>query len=154
MRFRLLLPAQILSEMVAQAQAELPNECCGLLGGRVEGEAARVEARYPLVNAAGSPVEYDADAHELLRAHRDMRQRGLDHLAVYHSHPTSEPVPSKKDLARNAHGEIIVHFIISLKGGEPVVRAWRLEDATFREAEWEVVGVAAAGGGAEVSSAG
>jgi [CysO sulfur-carrier protein]-S-L-cysteine hydrolase len=138
MSFRLHLPAQLLAEMVAHARAELPNECCGLLAGRVEGGVGRVERWYPLVNAAASPVEYDADPRNLLDAFREMRERGLAEVAFYHSHPTSDPIPSRKDLERNFYGEAVVHFIISLRGGEPVVRAWRLGPETFREAEWEV----------------
>jgi proteasome lid subunit RPN8/RPN11 len=140
MSFRLLLPAQLLREMVAQAWAELPNECCGILGGRVAEGVARVEARYPLVNAAASPVEYLSDPRALFEADRDMRRRGLQEVAVYHSHPTSDPVPSRKDLAENFRGSTVVHLIISFKRSVPEVRAWILEETTFREAEWEVVG--------------
>ena len=68
MPFRLLLPRRLYEEMVAQAVAELPNECCGLLAGRIEPVAAqdaerkpvaRVMRKYPLVNKAASPTEYD-----------------------------------------------------------------------------------------------
>jgi proteasome lid subunit RPN8/RPN11 len=140
MSFRLLLPAQLLAEMVAQARAELPNECCGLLAGRVEGGVARAERRYPLANRAASPTEYDGDQGDHLAAQKDMRRLGLDVLALYHSHPTSDPVPSKKDLDRNGYGDSAIHLIISLRGGEPLVRGWWLGAETFREAEWEVNG--------------
>ncbi len=126
MSFRLLLPAQIHGAMLAQARAELPNECCGLLAGRVAEGVARAEARYPLVNRAASPTEYDGDPACHLRAEKDMRRLGLDLLAIYHSHPTSEPVPSRKDLERNCHGSTVVHIIISLKESEQAVRAWWL----------------------------
>ena len=53
-----------------------------------------------------------------------MRVRGLEMLAVYHSHPTSRPVPSRTDLER--HGmENVVCMIVSLAvdaaGGAGVV---------------------------------
>ena len=32
--FRLHIPCRIYEEMVKHARAELPNECCGMLGGR------------------------------------------------------------------------------------------------------------------------
>jgi proteasome lid subunit RPN8/RPN11 len=140
MAFQLLLPARFLSEMVAQARAELPNECCGLLAGRVAEGVGRVEVRYPLVNVAASPVEYLSNDRELFKAHRDIRARGFELLAVYHSHPTSDPVPSRKDLERNYQGDTTVHFIISLRTGEAVVRAWRLGEAAFQEVTWEVEG--------------
>ncbi len=109
--------------MFAQANAELPNECCGLLAGVVDaGGVGRVVWRYPLTNAAASPVEYLSDAKEMFAAMRDMRKRGIDVIAVYHSHPTSEAVPSKTDLARNYSPEV-VNLIISLQDGTPSMRA-------------------------------
>jgi proteasome lid subunit RPN8/RPN11 len=124
--------------MIAQAQAELPNECCGLLAGRVARGVGRVAARYPLVNAAASPVEYLSEPQSMFDADRARRRDGLEFLAVYHSHPTSEPVPSRKDRERN-YSEEVVNFIISLKGDEPAVRGWWLTAETFREADWEVI---------------
>ncbi len=126
--------------MYAHARTELPNECCGLLAGRVEEGVGRVERRYTLVNALASPVEYESEPRSLLDAFRDMHHRGLDELAFYHTHPTSDPVPSAKDLARNYYGEAVIHLIISLKGGEPRMRGWWLGAETFREAEWKVEG--------------
>ena len=125
--------------MIAQARAALPNECCGLLAGHVEGEVGRVEAHYPLANAAASPIEYLSDPQSMFDAVRAMRKRGIDILAVYHSHPTSEPIPSRKDCERN-FSEEVVNLIVSLEKGEPAVRAWWLTGEAFREADWEVIG--------------
>jgi proteasome lid subunit RPN8/RPN11 len=130
--------------MVSQAVTELPNECCGLLAGRLlpaETEGQRpligeVVCRYPLVNAAGSPREFLSDPRSMFDAVRDMRLRDIDVLAVYHSHPRTEPVPSRTDLERNWWPEVI-SIIISLKDAEPLVRAWWLAADGFREAEWD-----------------
>lgn len=128
--------------MLAQAVAELPNECCGLLAGTIDTSGpepvARVTHRYPLVNAAGSPVTYDADPKSLFQAHKAMRQAGVELLAIYHSHPTSEPVPSKTDRERNYYGAEVVHFIISLQGPEPVMRGWRIDGDVVTETQWQV----------------
>src|ERR1700726_3208737 len=100
--FRLLLPAQLRDEMFAQAQAELPNECCGLLAGKPAADGVgRIEKCYSLKNSAASPVEYLSDGADMFAAHRDMQRLGFDVLAVYHSHPTSEPIPSRTDRERN-----------------------------------------------------
>lgn len=124
--------------MLSQAKAELPNECCGLLAGLVEaGKVGRVYQRYPLVNNAASPTEYLANDRTLFNAFRDMRQRRLDLLAVYHSHPVSGPVPSKTDLARN-YFQDVMHLIISLKAQEPVMRGWWLGEGDYHAAEWEI----------------
>jgi proteasome lid subunit RPN8/RPN11 len=126
--------------MLAQARSELPNECCGMLAGRLdaEGQIGRVEKRYALVNAAASPREYLSDPVSMFAAYRDWRQHGLEVLAVYHSHPTSPPVPSRKDLEMNYSPEVI-NLIISLQADEPMMRGWWLSGEDSRAAEWELV---------------
>ncbi len=125
--------------MLNQARVELPNECCGLLAGRISDNVGKVEQRYPLVNDLASPREYNAEPKGLFAAFKDMRSRCLDLLAIYHSHPTSEPIPSRADLDRNAYGPDLVYVIVGLQEATPVVRAWRLFERDFQEAVWEVV---------------
>ena len=137
MQIRLVVPRPVHDAVVAHALAEQPNECCGLLAGVTDGGTLRVVANYPLVNALASPVEYESEPRGMLNACRDMRQRDIDVVAVYHSHPTSPPVPSKKDLARN-YSEDVVNLIVSLLTDPPTVRGWWLTAENFREAEWQV----------------
>jgi proteasome lid subunit RPN8/RPN11 len=127
--------------MLAQAAAERPLECCGLLAGPPAdgGPELRVVRHYPLVNAAASSVEYESESHSIIAADKDMRSHGWEILAIYHSHPAAPPVPSRKDLERNFYGDGLVHFIISLQFAQPEVRGWRLTATDYREADWEVV---------------
>ncbi len=135
--FRLLLPTPILEAVYRHAQDELPNECCGLLAGKIGTDGtAIVERCFPLVNAAASPVEYLSDPESMFRAERDRRKAGLEFVAVYHSHPTSESIPSKTDLARN-YSEEVMNLIVSLKTGTPVMRGWWLGETEYREGDWE-----------------
>jgi len=120
--------------MLVQARAELPHECCGLLAGLPDG---RVTHRFPLVNELASPTEFLSDPRSLFAAHKEMRRLGIDVLAVYHSHPTSDPVPSKKDRERN-YSPDVVNLIISLKNATPAMRGWWLSAADAREAEWDL----------------
>lgn len=135
--FRLVVPRPLHDALVAQALTEQPNECCGLLAGRVVDGVGRAEAIYPLVNALASPVEYESEPRSMFLACRDLTRKGLDILAVYHSHPTSHPVPSKKDLARN-YSEDTVTLIVSLTSSPPTVRGWWLTATDYREADWAV----------------
>ena len=147
MAFRLLIPRSLLEGLVAQALTERPLECCGLLAGLHEEAKTAVEStksvaravrRYPLVNAAASPREFLSDDRSMLAADRDMRARGLDLLAVYHSHPTSLAVPSRTDLERHWCAEVVC-LIVSLAATQPVVRAWHLTQTGYQEAEWEII---------------
>jgi proteasome lid subunit RPN8/RPN11 len=147
MPFRLQVPENVLTAMIAQALAEQPNECCGLLLGVLEtpdGAAmpvGRVVARFPLVNALASPTRYAAEPRGLFEAQRLMRANDWRELACYHSHPTTHPVPSRIDLDvdNNGYGDAVVHLIISLATSPPLVRAWRLTADSYREEEWDVI---------------
>src|SRR5262245_21327595 len=99
---RLRVPTALVEGLRAQARDEAPLEGCGLLAGTVAGGVGTVTARYPLVNEAASPVEYRSEPRSMLRAVRDIDRQGLEVLAVYHSHPTSAPIPSRTDRERGA----------------------------------------------------
>jgi [CysO sulfur-carrier protein]-S-L-cysteine hydrolase len=133
--FHLQLPRRIRNDMLAHARAELPNECVGLLAGVISGGMGRVVTRYPLINAAASPREYLSQPESMSAAYRDMRERSLEILAVYHSHPGSDPIPSRTDLERNYSGDV-ANFIISLKSEPPQLRAWWLKENSYEELEW------------------
>ncbi len=128
------LPRRFLEAMIAQARAELPNECCGLLAGRPDGQ---VTHHFPLVNELASSVEYAAEPRGLFRANKEARNAGVEIVATYHSHPTSPPIPSRKDRERS-YGPSVVSFIISLAGETPEVRGWWLTEDEARPAAWEV----------------
>lgn len=133
--FRLTIPRSVHDAMLAHLRAALPAEGCGLLAGLVEGGVGRVTLHLPLVNALNSPTEYESDAREMFAAHKAMRAAGVEVLAVYHSHPTSPPVPSRRDRERN-YGEGVVNVIVGLTPEQ--VRAWWLTAADAREADWSI----------------
>ena len=126
-----------LDEMLAHARTELPAECCGLLAGPAEPIAGvvRVTQRYALVNEAASPVRYDASAKSLLSAFKDMREQGLELLAIYHSHPVSPAYPSATDVAL-AFWPDAIYIICSLAEPErPVVRGFQIRDGAVSEVD-------------------
>ncbi len=139
MPFRLVIPRSIHGQMLAQALAEQPNECCGILAGSVVDGVGRVMIAYPLPNDAETkPRCYLANTRSLITAHKDMAQRGLDIVAVYHSHPTSPAVPSATDHEQWGHGEGVVCLIVTLLADPPELRGWWMTETEHREAEWEV----------------
>src|SRR5690349_19120605 len=86
-----------ISEIVAHAREAGQRECCGLVGGTSDG---RAETVYRMQNVAADPfVTYEAAPEELFSAQRQMRERGEELLAIYHSHPRAvEPQPSDTDI--------------------------------------------------------
>ena len=125
--------------IIKHAEEAAPAECCGLVGGTSEGAAQSV---YPLTNLAADPlVAYEAAPEELFTAQKQMRTRGEELLAIYHSHPRSaEPAPSESDV-RLAFYPAATYFIVGLGQSGPVMRAFRIleHEQRWEEVEYEVV---------------
>jgi proteasome lid subunit RPN8/RPN11 len=136
---RLTISDLLLEEVFKHTRESAPLECCGLLAGHIAGGVGVVTTRYPIENAAGSPTEFETDARGMFVAFRSMREHGIELLAVYHSHPASEPVPSRRDIERNTYGETVLHVIVGIAGAEPAVRAWWLTETDYHAAELVVV---------------
>ncbi|HEY3317981.1 MAG TPA: M67 family metallopeptidase [Coriobacteriia bacterium] len=123
------MPASLLDTLVAYALDGLPNEVCGILGGK----DGRVERVLPLTNAAASPEFYEVIPEEQLAAYADLYDAGLVALGVYHSHPASPARPSATDVAL-AHDPAAVYAIVSLQDrSNPEVRAYRVRDGEVTE---------------------
>jgi proteasome lid subunit RPN8/RPN11 len=135
---RLHVPEALLAELLEHARETAPIECCGLLAGYVAEGVGVVTARYPIENTARSTSEYATDPRGMFVAFRSMRERGIELLAIYHSHPASEPVPSRRDIEQNTYGESVVHVIVGPARGGAEVRAWWLTETGSREAELHV----------------
>jgi proteasome lid subunit RPN8/RPN11 len=129
----LTIPASIHDAMVAHCVREAPLECCGILGGVFP----LVSSFHPLRNAAASETRYQADSRDLIDAVVELRSRGAEILAIYHSHPRWQAVPSKTDLAENYYGAV-PRIIVSLLGAVPEVRTWRLDHDSFFELPWRI----------------
>jgi proteasome lid subunit RPN8/RPN11 len=133
--FRLELPREVYDGIIAQAIAERPNECCGLLAGVLLEGVGRVVRRFPLVNEAASPTRYTAEAASLCAASRDCREADLEFLAIYHSHPDTEPRPSRTDLVE-WYWDGVMCLIITLAVDPPLMRGWWLSNVDYCEADW------------------
>lgn len=130
----------LLDELVAHLVAGLPDEACGLLGGRPDDAdgACVVDAWYPSANLAASSRVYTIDPKVHLRADRDAEDRGAELVGVVHSHTHTEPVPSPTDIAQ-APDPAWHYVIVSFRLGAPAVRSWRIVNGTVAEEPVEVV---------------
>jgi proteasome lid subunit RPN8/RPN11 len=96
-----------------------PHECCGVLLGRVEGHERVVEVVLRAGNTRlDSPHNrYNIDPRELVRIQRESRERGLDIVGFYHSHPDHPARWSQTDLAE-AHWIGCSYVITSVEQGQ------------------------------------
>jgi len=129
------IPREIHEAMIAHCVREAPLECCGILGGVAP---PLVTSIYLLRNESQSETRYSADPHDLITTQLELRRRGEEILAIYHSHPRWNAIPSRTDLAENYYGEV-PRIIVSLLGDRPDVRVWRLDPDSFEELHWRIV---------------
>ena len=111
--------------MLAHARQAAPRECCGLLVGKGESIVRSVRAR----NRDAKATRYLIDPDDHFAAIRGARADGLEVIGAYHSHPSSEAVPSPTDIAEASSGSDFVYVIVSMITND--VRAYRIAGGAF-----------------------
>ncbi len=160
-----IIPSDIWEDMIDHARGHAPRECCGMLAGtdnRVtrqyritnilaklnEAELARFDQPKlsdlkQLAPEERADIAFQMDARELSQAQKDIRQRGIELQAFYHSHTMSPARPSATDITLAMEFEHCraalnlpqpLHVIVSLEDRDhPVMRAYRIEASRATE---------------------
>ncbi len=134
----------------AHGEATYPYECCGVLLGRViDGGNEVVEVlRAGNTRTDSAHNRYNIAPVELVRIQRQGREKGLDIVGFYHSHPDHPAQWSKTDFAE-AHWIGCSYVITSVeKGSAMVTNSFLLtgsseEDKSFVDETMAVVNVVA-----------
>ena len=120
-----------IERMLSHARQEPLQECCGLLAGR-EGIIPIV---LPATNSLSSPTAFEIAPRELFNLFHRMRAESCEHLGIYHSHPSGENAPSRRDIEQ-AYYPHAAYFILSPSPGHPrPVRAFRIREGVVIELE-------------------
>jgi proteasome lid subunit RPN8/RPN11 len=103
------IPRTLVNQLLHQAQLSPAQEVCGLVGQLDE----QCEC-YPIENVAtDASVLFALNASEQLAAFKSMKSKGQSLFAIYHSHPSSPPLPSMLDV-EEANYRDALYLIISL----------------------------------------
>jgi len=118
-----------LALMRAHGERDYPYECCGLMLGRFESGLKQVLEAYPISNAREEEAKRNRfliRPEELMRGEKYARERGLDVVGFYHSHPDDVAVPSQYDLEHA--WPTYSYIVISVENGHAVdLRSWEME---------------------------
>jgi [CysO sulfur-carrier protein]-S-L-cysteine hydrolase len=126
---------QLIDEMVAHAREDMPNECCGMIGG-LDGEATDL---IRVSNAAASPLRYEMEPKAQYDAWKSIEDGGKELLAIYHSHTKSAAYPSQTDVNQAVAWPDQIYLIVSLADpAAPDVKAYWLKDLKIADAELTV----------------
>jgi len=118
-----LVPAEVRRELERHALEEAPNEACGLVVLR-DGRAVGYERGR---NADASPYRFRLEVEPEVWFLED---EGYE-LAVFHSHLSSPPRPSRTDVENIGLWAGRPYLILSLGTGD--LAAWRISDGEVAE---------------------
>lgn len=115
--------------LVSHANACLPEEACGLIGGVIDENGDKhIEQVYLLENIDHTNEHFSLNPREQLAAVKDMRAHGWVPLGNWHSHPETPSRPSAEDI-RLAYDKRASYLILSLMDPEqPVLHSFRVEE--------------------------
>jgi proteasome lid subunit RPN8/RPN11 len=117
------IPPGIRAELETHARAEEPNEACGLVAIK-DGVAERY---IPAHNAAASPYRFELETEP---ENWFLEDEGYE-LAVFHSHISSPPRPSRTDVENVGLWQGRPYLILSLATGD--LAAWRIADGQISQ---------------------
>jgi proteasome lid subunit RPN8/RPN11 len=121
-------------QMTAIGERGYPHEICGLMFGKA-GENRVVEVfECGNLNKLKPETRYDMDPKDYMKGEALARQKGLDVLGVFHSHPDHPDKASETD--RQAAWPGFSYIIMSIQKGKCVsMRSWVLDDQSQFEEE-------------------
>ncbi len=120
-------------KMLTHAKKNLPEEACGLIAGVIDGAEKRIQKVYLLTNIDHSSEHFSLDPREQLSAIKDMREKGLQLLGNWHSHPESPARPSEED-KRLAFDSSASYLIVSFMLHDlPIVRSFHIENGNVTD---------------------
>lgn len=122
----LLLLQNHVEQITEHVRAGMPHEVCGLLGG----VGREVREVHPVPNVASNPaVAYEMEPSQQLEVMLSLERRGLDLVAIYHSHPPGEmTTPSPSDIAQAYYPGVVYLIAVPVPdGGSITMRGFLLE---------------------------
>lgn len=135
------LSDDLADQIKRHGESTFPEECGGLLLGKLEDDIRVIHEVYPLENirkdSRHNRVELDPLAYS--KAEREATKRGLGVWGYYHSHPNHPAVPSEYDRDHAPFTEWS-YVIVSIHDGKAQdIRSWNLSDDRSKFIEEKVL---------------
>src|SRR5215212_6053869 len=133
------LTEEHIKQIEAHGEKTYPYECGGMLIGRFEDGKKTVLELLPMENAMSESEQHNRVLilpKDVLRAERFAREKKLDVVGYYHSHPDHPAIPSQFDLDHAL--PVWSYIIVSVEKKKAVdLRSWEMQAdrAKFNEEE-------------------
>ena len=146
---------QNLQIIFSHAESTYPEECCGVILGHLDSARKTVVEIIPTQNAWNCETagdfpgcdtnhskkrRYTIAPREMLRLQKSSRDKNLNIIGIFHSHPDYPATPSEFD--RNCAWQEYSYIIVSVqKGRAGDINSWVLDDnSVFQQEELRVMG--------------
>lgn len=122
---------ELIKQIEAHGERDYPHECGGMLIGHFDAQGGKkVTELLPMQNASAEETRHNRVLilpKDVMRAERYAREKKLDVVGYYHSHPDDQAVPSQFDLD---HALPVWSYIIVsvLQSKAADVRSWEMEN--------------------------
>ncbi len=123
---------QLIKQIEAHGERDYPHECGGMLIGHFDAAKGKtVIELLPMENSSEESTRHNRVLilpKDVMRAERYAREKKLDVVGYYHSHPDDRAFPSQFDLD---HALPVWSYIIVsvLEGKAADLRSWQMENA-------------------------
>ncbi|MEO5328448.1 MAG: M67 family metallopeptidase [Magnetococcus sp. THC-1_WYH] len=104
-----IIPRPIVNRILTHAMQTAPQECVGLLSGNQR----QIKGWHPMTNHWHHERRFLADPSQQIQIMKELRSRGEEIVAIYHSHPQAAAQPSYRDL-QESHYPDALYLIVSL----------------------------------------
>jgi proteasome lid subunit RPN8/RPN11 len=125
---KIIIPAICYKEIVEHVRLNLPYEVCGLLAGKNN----KIQSVWKLENEIKSDRRFFVGERKIAETMQLIKKQEEQILAVYHSHPTTAPVPSSYDITNHFNDRVLM-IIISYKSINPKVKCYHIKKETYKE---------------------
>ncbi len=138
----LYLTEEHIKQIEKHGEQTYPFECGGMLIGDFAADGAKtILELLPMENAMDESEKHNRvliTPKDVLRAERYAREKKLDVVGYYHSHPDHPARPSQFDLDHAL--PVWSYIIVSVESGKAVdVRAWEMENDRSKFNEEEII---------------
>ena len=126
MNQELIISQEFMETIFEHGKKEYPYECCGILIGDYDDR--KVDLVMEAENLRKDREDrFEINPEDLLRGERIARERSMDVIGYYHSHPDHPNEPSEYDRARAFAG--MSYIIVSVRDGKDCdPKSWVLSD--------------------------
>ncbi|MEG3638294.1 M67 family metallopeptidase [Magnetococcus sp. PR-3] len=120
------IPRPIVNQILSHAMRCQPEECVGILSG----QGKEIRHWHPMTNALADSRRFLADPSEQIQLFKNLREKGEEVVAIYHSHPTEPAEPSAVDLDQSHYPDALYLIVSLATDGRLDMNGYTIKDGT------------------------